>query len=158
MGTKTNWPTDYRSQWNLKLNLRHCTANCRPILSSERAPYVKNKESNCHSNKSNIWSRAPKRVRHQGELANWPPVIMWLRPLAIFQGTHRSENCIRLSICHTFTIILQNYAGNKHKFYKIMNIKMSALYGKAKPSTENMRGLNFAAVNRTTVQVSRLLL
>jgi hypothetical protein len=37
-------------------------------------------------------------------------------PLAIFQGTHQSENCIRLSIFPTFTIILQNYAGNKHKF------------------------------------------
>jgi hypothetical protein len=44
-GTKTNWPTDHRSQCNLKLNLRHCTANYRPILSSERTPYIKNKES-----------------------------------------------------------------------------------------------------------------
>jgi hypothetical protein len=47
-GTKTNWPTDRRSQCNLKLNLRHCTANYRPVLSSEMAPYMKNKESNCH--------------------------------------------------------------------------------------------------------------
>jgi hypothetical protein len=29
---KTNWPTDRRSQYNLKLNLRHCTANYRPVL------------------------------------------------------------------------------------------------------------------------------
>jgi hypothetical protein len=50
-GTKMNWPTDRRSQCNLKLNLRHCTANYRPVLSSDRAPYIKNKESNCHSNK-----------------------------------------------------------------------------------------------------------
>jgi hypothetical protein len=50
-GTKTNWPTDRRSQCNLKLNLRHCTANYRPVFPSERAPYMKNKESNCHSNK-----------------------------------------------------------------------------------------------------------
>jgi hypothetical protein len=41
-GTKTNWPTDW-SQYNLKLNLRHCTANYRPVLSSERAPYMKKK-------------------------------------------------------------------------------------------------------------------
>jgi hypothetical protein len=30
--------------------------------------------------------------------------------------------------------------------------------GKAKPDTENIRGLNLAAVKRTTVQASRLLL
>jgi hypothetical protein len=30
--------------------------------------------------------------------------------------------------------------------------------GKAKPDTENIRGLNFAADKRTTVQASRLLL
>jgi hypothetical protein len=42
-GTKTDWPTDRRSQCNLKLNLRHCTANYRPVLSSERAPCMKNK-------------------------------------------------------------------------------------------------------------------
>jgi hypothetical protein len=68
--TKTNWPTDRRSQYNLKLNLCHCTANYRPVLSSERAPYMKNKESNCHSNKCNIWSLAQKGARHQDELAD----------------------------------------------------------------------------------------
>jgi hypothetical protein len=66
------WPTDHRSQCNLKLNLRHCTANYRPVLSSERAPYMKNKESNCHSNKCNIWSPAPRGARHQD---NWPTEI-----------------------------------------------------------------------------------
>jgi hypothetical protein len=74
-GTKTNWPTDRRSQCNLKLKLRHCTANYRPVFSSERAPYVKKKESNCHSNKCNIWSPSQKGARHQ----DWPSVIMWLR-------------------------------------------------------------------------------
>jgi hypothetical protein len=78
-GTKTNWPTDHRSQFNLKLDLRNCTANYRPVLSSERAPCMKNKESNCHSNKCNIWSLAPKGARHQDELADWPSVVMWLR-------------------------------------------------------------------------------
>jgi hypothetical protein len=70
LGTKTNSPTDRRSQCNLKLNLCHCTANYRPVLSSERAPYMKNKESNCHSNKYNIWSLAPKGARHQDEMAD----------------------------------------------------------------------------------------
>jgi hypothetical protein len=40
-GTKANWSTDRRSQYNLKLNLRHCTANYRLVLSSERASYMK---------------------------------------------------------------------------------------------------------------------
>jgi hypothetical protein len=78
-GTKTNWPTDHRSQCNFKLNLHHCTADYRSTLSSERMPYMKNKESNCHSNKCNIWSLAPKGARHQDELADWPSVVMWLR-------------------------------------------------------------------------------
>jgi hypothetical protein len=77
--TKTNWPTDRRSQCNLKLNLRHCTVNYGPVLSSERPPYMKNKECNCHSNKCNIWSLDPKGARHQDELADWPSVVMWLR-------------------------------------------------------------------------------
>jgi hypothetical protein len=40
--TKTNWPTDHQSQYNLKL--RDCTANYTPILSSEKEPYMKKKE------------------------------------------------------------------------------------------------------------------
>jgi hypothetical protein len=67
-GTEKNWLTDRQSQYNL--NLRHCTANYRPVLSSERAPYLKMKESNCHSKKCNIWSSAPKEARHQDELAD----------------------------------------------------------------------------------------
>jgi hypothetical protein len=35
---------------------------------------------------------------------------------------------------------------------------MSAILGKAKPDTENTRGLNWAAAKRTTVQASSLLL
>jgi hypothetical protein len=95
--TKTNWLTDRRSQCNFKLNLRHCTANYRPILSSERVPYMKNKESNCHSNKCNIWSLAPKGARRQDELADWPSVVMWLR-LRLngkFRGKYELEHCQR---------------------------------------------------------------
>jgi hypothetical protein len=69
-GTKMNWPTDRRSQYNFKLNLHHCTVNYRPVLSSERAPYMKNKESNCHSKKCSIWSPAPNGARHQDKLAD----------------------------------------------------------------------------------------
>jgi hypothetical protein len=75
-GTKTNRPTDSRSQCNLKLNLYYCTANYRPILSPERATHKKNKESNCHSNKCNIWSPAAKGARHKDELADWSSVVM----------------------------------------------------------------------------------
>jgi hypothetical protein len=53
--------------------------NSNSVLSSERAAYMKNKESNCHSNKCNIWSPAPKGARHQDEVADWPSVVMWLR-------------------------------------------------------------------------------
>jgi hypothetical protein len=38
--TKTNWPTDCRSQCNLTLNVHQCTANYRLVLWSERAPYI----------------------------------------------------------------------------------------------------------------------
>jgi hypothetical protein len=67
-------------------------------------------------------------------------------------------NCIRLSIFRTCTIILQNYAGNKQKLYKIMKMQMSVILAKAKLDTENIICLNLAAAKRTTVQASRLLL
>jgi hypothetical protein len=40
---------------------------------------MKNKESNCHSNKCNIWSLARKGAGNQDELADWQSVVMWLR-------------------------------------------------------------------------------
>jgi hypothetical protein len=85
-GTTTNWSTDRRWQCNLKLNLPHCTANYRPAISLERAPYRKNKESSCHSNKCNIWSLAPKGASHQEEQADEPSVVMWLRLRLGFKG------------------------------------------------------------------------
>jgi hypothetical protein len=39
---------------------------------------------------------------------------------------------------------------------QIMKMKMFATLDKAKPDTENIRGLNLAAAMCTTVQVSRL--
>jgi hypothetical protein len=63
-----------------------------------------------------------------------------------------------LSMFCTFTNMLQNYAGNKQKLYRITKMQMSAILGKAKPDTENIRSLNLAAVKRTTVQAPRLLL
>jgi hypothetical protein len=39
---------------------------------------------------------------------------------------------------------------------EVMIAEMFAILGKAKPVTENIRGLNLAAVKHTTIQVSRL--
>jgi hypothetical protein len=68
--TKTNWLTDRRSQYNFNLNLRDCTANYKPVLSSERAFYMKKKDSACHSKICKIWSSAPKGAGHEDELAD----------------------------------------------------------------------------------------
>jgi hypothetical protein len=45
------------------------------------------------------------------------------------------------------------YADNKQKSYKLMKMKMFAIL--AKPETENIRGLNLAAVKHMTVQMTR---
>jgi hypothetical protein len=42
---------------------------------------------------------------------------------------------------------------NKQKSYKIMKIQMFAILDKAKPDTENIRGLNLATVKHTMVEV-----
>jgi hypothetical protein len=44
--------------------------------------------------------------------------------------------------------------GGRVSSFKVM--KMFAILDKAKPGTENTRGLNLAAVRRTTVQVTRM--
>jgi hypothetical protein len=43
----------------------------RPDLSSERAPCMKKKESNCHLKKFKIWPSAPKGAWDQDELAQY---------------------------------------------------------------------------------------
>jgi hypothetical protein len=68
-GTKTNWLTDRRSQFNLNWNLRHCTANYRPVLSSERAPYMKRKK--VIVTQRNVTSSHPLQKGH-GTKTNWP--------------------------------------------------------------------------------------
>jgi hypothetical protein len=45
----------------------------------------------------------------------------------------------------------------KQKSFTIIKMKMYVILDKAKPHTENIKGLNFAAVIYTTVQVPRLL-
>jgi hypothetical protein len=65
-----DWPTDRRSQYNLKLNLRHCTANYRPVLSSERAPYMKKIKKEIVTQR-NVTSGHPLQKRH-GTKTNWP--------------------------------------------------------------------------------------
>jgi hypothetical protein len=47
---------------------------------------------------------------------------------------------------------------NKQKSYKIMKMQLFATLDKANRDTGNIRGLNLAAINHTTVQVNRLLL
>jgi hypothetical protein len=71
-GTKTNWLTDHRSQYtsNLKLNLRHCTANYRAVLSSERAPYMK-KQKEVIVTQINVASGHPLQKGHDTK-TNWP--------------------------------------------------------------------------------------
>jgi hypothetical protein len=46
---------------------------------------------------------------------------------------------------------------NKQKSFTIMKMKMYVILVKAKPHTENIKGLNLAVVIYTTVQVSRVL-
>jgi hypothetical protein len=47
-------------------------------------------------------------------------------------------------------------AGNNHKLIKIMKVQMFAVIDKAKCDTENVRGLNLAAVWFMAVQVTKL--
>jgi hypothetical protein len=55
-----------------------------------------------------------------------------------------------------YTIIEQNYAGNKQKSYKFLRINMFAVYSKVKPDIENIRGLNLAVIKLMTVEVYKL--
>jgi hypothetical protein len=48
------------------------------------------------------------------------------------------------------------FCSNKQKSQKFMRKQMFAVYDKAKPDTENIRGLNLAVVSLTTVQVTKL--
>jgi hypothetical protein len=59
----TNWPTDRRSQYNLTLNLHHCTANYRPVLLSKRAPTPTNLQLSKNDQRENEknWLRVPDR-------------------------------------------------------------------------------------------------
>jgi hypothetical protein len=65
------WPVAGIALLYFYLNLRHCTANYRPV-SSDRTPYMKKKENNCRSKKCNICSPVPKGARHQDDMADWP--------------------------------------------------------------------------------------
>jgi hypothetical protein len=54
------------------------------------------------------------------------------------------------------TLRIGTSKGNKQKSSKTMKMKMFSTLDKARPHTENIRGLNLAAVTCTTVQVSKL--
>jgi hypothetical protein len=53
-------------------------------------------------------------------------------------------------------ITQQNHEINKQKSSNFMKMKMFATLDKAKPDTENIRGLNLAVAMCTTVQVFRV--
>jgi hypothetical protein len=61
---------------------------------------------------------------------------------------------VAFEIPYVYEISSLNCAGNRQKSYKITLTQMFATLDKAKPSTENIRGLNLAAVRPTTVQVT----
>jgi hypothetical protein len=60
----------------------------------------------------------------------------------------------RFSTFSIYAIIEQNCAGSKQESYKIMGMNMLAAWGKAKPGTENIRGLNLVPVKLTTVHMT----
>jgi hypothetical protein len=62
-----------------------------------------------------------------------------------------------LSKFRKFMTTQQSYAEDKQKSFTIMKMQMYVLLGKAKPHTENVKGLNMMAVIYTTVEVPRLL-
>jgi hypothetical protein len=64
--------TDRRSQYNLKLSLHHCSVNYRPVLSSERAPYMKNSKKVIVTQR-NVTSGHPLQKGHDAK-TNWPTV------------------------------------------------------------------------------------
>jgi hypothetical protein len=53
-----------------------CTANYRPIISSERVPYMKKKESDSQTKKIKMWSCALNGAQQKNELASWPSVAI----------------------------------------------------------------------------------
>jgi hypothetical protein len=123
---------------------------------------MKNKESDCHSNKCNIWSRVPRGARHQDKLADWLSVVNSLQlqllalprnlqqnvtywncrackirfsaPSAIARGAHRSAICMWLSKFRTFMITYQNHAGNKQKSFKTWKCKCSQHWTRRGPT------------------------
>jgi hypothetical protein len=62
---------------------------------------------------------------------------------------------------HTY-ITREEFLGNvvfcwgRPESCRIMTMNMFAVYGKVKPDTENVRGLNLVLVKLTTVQVTKL--
>jgi hypothetical protein len=109
----------------------------RPVLLSERVPYMKNKESNCHSNKCNIWSPAPSGARHQAELADWLSVVMWLR-LQLQESslnrvsTHLMSTVISIQLSDPLTWLSRNMGANElspgHVYMIHDNVLSIALY------------------------------
>jgi hypothetical protein len=98
----------------------------RPVLSSKKAPFI---------NKRSI-------VRQKKEIWSWT-----------LDGSSSTRQTGRLTLNRNLTSA-SNYAGNKHKPFKIMKKYIFEILDKAKPDTETIRGLNWAAAKRRTDQVT----
>jgi hypothetical protein len=57
-----------------------------------------------------------------------------------------------------YTILLQNYAGNRRQSYSVMKKPLFGTLAKARFSTESIKGLILVAVRHTIGQLSRLWL
>jgi hypothetical protein len=79
-----------------------------------------------------------------------------LRTIGYFiRRTPIRELHMALKIPYVYDYI-KNNAGNKQKSYKIMTMKMFAIFHKAEPDIGSTRGLNLAVVKHATVQITIL--
>jgi hypothetical protein len=105
----------------------------------------------------NIWSWAPDGARHKDLLIDWPSVAMWLnKPSKRSKSEDRDNSTAEGGDLHTFRP--EPTSGRElTSSTQIMKMRIFATLDKANRDTGNTRGLNLAAVNHTTVQVTRLL-
>jgi hypothetical protein len=70
---------------------------------------------------------------------------------------NRNNSCIVASCVYNWVRLKAVNETTQFSSFTIMKMKMCVILVKAKPHTENIKGLNLAAVIYTTVQVSRLV-
>jgi hypothetical protein len=89
---------------------------------------------------------------------SWVNMFPW-QQIHMQQWRNCWKSCFLCSPCWGYIVRASepNCAGNKQGSYDIMRITMFAAQDKAKPDTENVRGLNLAVIKLTTIQVTKLL-